>query len=338
MNKEQDTGTGESARECAFCGRDHTEVGKLVMGNGVYICNECIEVCSEILEKDQGDSSQDILRKSLDEIPKPAQIKAELDEYVIGQEEAKKKLSVAVYNHYKRIRCNAGKDDILLDKSNVLLIGPTGTGKSVLLKHILGLIKPDSGQILIDGQDISTLDGVALNEVRKKFGVCFQDAALFDSMNVAENIGFPFAMHTHLTKDEIALEVANLLKEVGLSGIESKMPSQLSGGMRKRVGLARALAMNPKILLFDEPTTGLDPVMTSAINTLIRDVQHKSQATSLVISHDIEGAFELADYMAMIFQGRIVFEGKPEEFKHTTDPLVRQFVEGKMEGPINPIQ
>ena len=219
-----------------------------------------------------------------------------------------------------------------------VIIGPTGTGKSVLLKHILGLIKPDSGQIIIDGQDISTLNGVALNEVRKKFGVCFQDAALFDSMNVGENIGFPFAMHTHLTKDEIALEVAKLLKEVGLSGIETKMPSQLSGGMRKRVGLARALAMNPKILLFDEPTTGLDPVMTSAINTLIRDVQHKSQATSLVISHDIEGAFELADYMAMIFQGRIVFEGKPEEFKHTTDPLVRQFVEGKMEGPINPIQ
>ena len=219
-----------------------------------------------------------------------------------------------------------------------VIIGPTGTGKSVLLKHILGLIKPDSGQILIDGQDISTLDGAALNEVRKKFGVCFQDAALFDSMNVAENIGFPFAMHTHLTKDEIALEVANLLKEVGLSGIETKMPSQLSGGMRKRVGLARALAMNPKILLFDEPTTGLDPVMTSAINALIRDVQRKSKATSLVISHDIEGAFELADYMAMIFQGRIVFDGEPEAFKHTTNPLVRQFVEGKMEGPINPIQ
>ncbi|HOO37077.1 MAG TPA: ABC transporter ATP-binding protein [Deltaproteobacteria bacterium] len=219
-----------------------------------------------------------------------------------------------------------------------VIIGPTGTGKSVLLKHILGLIKPDSGQILIDGQDISTLDGAALNEVRRKFGVCFQDAALFDSMNVAENIGFPFAMHTHLTKDEIAHEVANLLKEVGLSGIESKMPSQLSGGMRKRVGLARALAMNPKILLFDEPTTGLDPVMTSAINALIRDVQRKSQATSLVISHDIEGAFELADYMAMIFQGRIVFDGDPEAFKNTTDPLVRQFVEGKMEGPINPIQ
>lgn len=226
-----------------------------------------------------------------------------------------------------------------LPRSKVtVIIGPTGTGKSVLLKHILGLIKPDSGQILIDKRDISTLDEVQLNEVRKDFGVCFQDAALFDSMNVAENVGFPFAMHTHLSKHEIAHEVAGLLKEVGLSGIETKMPSQLSGGMRKRVGLARALAMNPKILLFDEPTTGLDPVMTSAINTLIRDVQHRSLATSLVISHDIYGAFALADYMAMIFQGRIVFDGAPEEFKHTTDPLVRQFIEGKLEGPINPIQ
>ena len=219
-----------------------------------------------------------------------------------------------------------------------VIIGPTGTGKSVLLKHIVGLIKPDSGQILIDGQDISALDELQLKEVRKDFGVCFQDAALFDSMNVAENIGFPFAMHTHLTKDEIALEVTKLLGEVGLSGIETKMPSQLSGGMRKRVGLARALALNPKILLFDEPTTGLDPVMTSAINTLIRDVQHKSQATSLVISHDIHGAFEVADYMAMIFQGRIVFDGIPEKFRNTTDPLVRQFIEGRLEGPINPIQ
>jgi phospholipid/cholesterol/gamma-HCH transport system ATP-binding protein len=219
-----------------------------------------------------------------------------------------------------------------------VIIGPTGTGKSVLLKHILGLIKPDSGQILIDNKDISEMDEVQINEVRKDFGVCFQDAALFDSMNVEDNVGFPFSMHTDLTKEEIGREVAALLKEVGLSGIQSKMPSQLSGGMRKRVGLARALAMGPKILLFDEPTTGLDPVMTCSINTLIREIQQKSQATSLVISHDIQGAFELADYMAMIYQGKIVFEGEPEKFEQTDDPLVRQFVQGRMEGPINPIQ
>ncbi|MGC9324617.1 MAG: ABC transporter ATP-binding protein [Desulfomonilia bacterium] len=218
------------------------------------------------------------------------------------------------------------------------IIGPTGTGKSVLLKHILGLIKPDSGQILYDGRDIITMDDGELNEVRKNFGVCFQDAALFDSMSVGDNVGFPFTMHTDLSKDQIAREVAGLLREVGLGGIEAKMPSQLSGGMRKRVGLARALAMNPKVLLFDEPTTGLDPVMTSAINELIRQVQEKAGATCLVITHDIHGAFELADHMAMIFDGRIVFEGTPEEFRDTEDPLVRQFVEGKLEGPINPIQ
>ncbi len=229
--------------------------------------------------------------------------------------------------------------DLSLPKGKItVIIGPTGTGKSVLLKHILGLIKPDSGQILIDGRDISTMDEVQLNEARKDFGVCFQDAALFDSMNVGENVGFPFAMHTGLSREEIGREVSRLLKEVGLSGIEKKLPSQLSGGMRKRVGLARALAMNPKILLFDEPTTGLDPVMTCAINTLIRQVQLKSQATSLVISHDIHGAFEVADYMAMIYEGRIVFHGEPEMFQQTTDPLVRQFVEGKLEGPINPIK
>ncbi|MDT8273419.1 MAG: ATP-binding cassette domain-containing protein, partial [Desulfomonilia bacterium] len=173
---------------------------------------------------------------------------------------------------------------------------------------------------------------------RKHIGVCFQDAALFDSMSVGENIGFPFAMHTKLSREQISHEVAELLREVGLSGIEAKMPSQLSGGMRKRVGLARALAMNPRVLLFDEPTTGLDPVMTSAINDLIRKVQAKSRATCLVISHDIQGAFALADHMAMIFDGRIVFEGAPEEFQQTQDPLVRQFLEGRLEGPINPIQ
>jgi len=227
---------------------------------------------------------------------------------------------------------------ISLPKGRItVIIGPTGTGKSVLLKHILGLIKPDHGEVLVDGNDINLLDEVSLNEVRKKFGVCFQDAALFDSMNVGDNVGFPFAMHTTMSKEAIGNEVASLLREVGLSGIEHKMPSQLSGGMRKRVGLARALAMNPQILLFDEPTTGLDPVMTSAINTLIRQVQKKSKATSLVISHDIQGAFDLADNMAMIFNGRIVFEGEPERFKTTADPLVRQFVEGRIDGPINPI-
>jgi len=219
-----------------------------------------------------------------------------------------------------------------------VIMGPTGTGKSVLLKLILGLLKPDSGQILFNGRDIVVMDEEELTEIRKKFGVCFQDSALFDSMNVGDNVGFPFAMHTNLDPAKIAVEVASLLKEVGLAGIEAKMPAQLSGGMRKRVGLARALAMNPQVLLFDEPTTGLDPVMTSAINALIKGVQVKSGATSLVISHDIHGAFELADNMAILYEGKVAFHGTPDEFHRTHDPLVRQFVEGLLEGPINPIR
>ncbi|HOJ13337.1 MAG TPA: ABC transporter ATP-binding protein [Deltaproteobacteria bacterium] len=227
--------------------------------------------------------------------------------------------------------------DIVAGKITIVM-GPTGTGKSVLLKHVLGLLKPDSGSILVEGRDIVAMDEAELTEVRKAYGVCFQDSALFDSMTVGENVGFPFTIHTKLSREEIMREVSTLLREVGLAGIEAKMPAQLSGGMRKRVGLARALALSPKVLLFDEPTTGLDPVMTTAINTLIRQVQQKTGATSLVISHDIKGAFSLADYMALLYNGKIAFYGTPEDFRNTDDELVRQFVEGKLTGPINPIQ
>ncbi|MCD6571242.1 MAG: ATP-binding cassette domain-containing protein [Deltaproteobacteria bacterium] len=219
-----------------------------------------------------------------------------------------------------------------------VVIGPSGTGKTILLKHILGLIKPDSGQILIDGRDISSMNEVELNQTRKSLGVCFQDAALFDSMTIGENVAFPLKIHTRLSNEKIAREVHLRLKEVGLSGINDKMPSQISGGMRKRVGIARAMALNPKVLLFDEPTTGLDPVMSSAINMLIRQTQARSKATCLVISHDIQGAFELADFMAMLYNGKIVFKGDPIFFKNTTDLLIKQFIEGGIEGPINPVQ
>ena len=227
---------------------------------------------------------------------------------------------------------------VLPEGKITVIIGPSGTGKSVLLKHILGLIKPDSGQIFIDGKDISRMHEHELNDIRKNFGVCFQDAALFDSMNVGENVGFPFRIHSKMTPVEIVQGVSKLLNEVGLQGIEEKMPSQISGGMRKRVGLARALAMRPKFLLFDEPTTGLDPVMSNAINALIGEVQKKTGATSLMISHDIDGAFKLADHLVMIYKGKIVLEGSPETFKKSNDPLVKQFIEGRIDGPINPIQ
>ncbi len=241
----------------------------------------------------------------------------------------------------KTFRSQRVIDDLdlsVVDGKITIVMGPTGTGKSVLLKHVLGLLRPDSGQILVEGQDIVAMGEAELTGVRKKYGVCFQDSALFDSMSVGENVGFPFTIHTDLTREQIAAEVSSLLREVGLAGIEAKMPAQLSGGMRKRVGLARALALSPKVLLFDEPTTGLDPVMTSAINTLIKQVQTRTGATSLVISHDIKGAFTLADYMALLYDGKIAFYGTPEDFRTTPDPLVRQFVEGRLTGPINPIQ
>lgn len=231
-----------------------------------------------------------------------------------------------------------GIDLVVPEGKTTVIIGPSGTGKSVLIKHILGLIRPDGGEIIIDGKDVTRMNDIELNEIRKKFGVCFQDAALFDSMSVGGNVAFPFMVHRKISKKEIDEKVAELLKEVGLSGIQEKLPSQLSGGMRKRVGLARAIAMDPKILLFDEPTTGLDPVMSNAINILIRDVQKKTEATSLVISHDIHGALMMADYMAMLYKGKIVFTGSPEDFVDTKDPLIRQYMEGGIEGPINPIQ
>jgi phospholipid/cholesterol/gamma-HCH transport system ATP-binding protein len=231
-----------------------------------------------------------------------------------------------------------GIDLIIPEGKTTVIIGPSGTGKSVMIKHILGLIKPDGGEILINSKDVTKMDDIELNEIRKSFGVCFQDAALFDSMSVGENVGFPYKVHTKMTAEEIDANVAELLKEVGLSGIQAKLPSQLSGGMRKRVGLARALAMDPKILLFDEPTTGLDPVMSNAINILIKEVQKKTKATSLVISHDIHGALMMADYMAMLYKGKVAFTGVPEDFIDTKDPLIRQYMEGGIEGPINPIQ
>jgi phospholipid/cholesterol/gamma-HCH transport system ATP-binding protein len=202
-----------------------------------------------------------------------------------------------------------------------VIIGPSGTGKSVLMKHILGLIRPDSGSILIGGRDVAAMSELELGEVRKEFGVCFQDAALFDSMTVGQNVAFPYEIHTKLPREHIDQEVA----------------SQLSGGMKKRVGLARALAMNPKYLFFDEPTSGLDPVISRAIDMLICDVQRKTGATFLVISHDIRGALDMADYMAMLYQGRIVFEGVPEKFRSTDDPLITQYLNGSVEGPISPI-
>lgn len=218
-----------------------------------------------------------------------------------------------------------------------VIIGRSGGGKSVLLKHIIGLVKPDRGQVLVDETDIIGLSEKNLNEVRKKFGMLFQEAALFDSMSVGENVAFPLREQTKLKEEEIRRTVAERLKAVGLSGVEGKMPSELSGGMRKRVGLARAIALHPQIVLFDEPTTGLDPIMTEAVNQLIVDTQQSFNLTCVVISHDIQSIFRIGHKIAMLYEGRIIEYGTPEEIRASDNPVMKQFLSGSVDGPIKVI-
>jgi phospholipid/cholesterol/gamma-HCH transport system ATP-binding protein len=217
---------------------------------------------------------------------------------------------------------------------SIVVIGGSGSGKSVLLKHIIGLLKPDKGSVLINGLEVHTLDEKHLNETRKRFGMLFQAAALFDSLSVWENVGFGLRRHTHLSDAEIKEIAVRKLKMVGLVGVEDLMPSELSGGMRKRVGLARAIAMEPEILLYDEPTTGLDPIMADAINELIVEMRERLNVTSISITHDMKSAYKIADRIAMLYNGVIIGSGSSEEIKHTSDPIIRQFITGTATGPI----
>lgn len=211
-----------------------------------------------------------------------------------------------------------------------VIIGRSGEGKSVLLKHMIGLLHPDSGEVFVEGTNIFTLDRFALNDFRKRFGMLFQHAALFDSMNVFDNIAFPLVEHGNTTPGKIKKRVKDLVGLVGLSeSVLKKFPAELSGGMRKRVGLARAIALNPKILLYDEPTTGLDPIMTDAVDKLILNTQKELGITTVVISHDIQSVYAIADKIAMLHQGRILLEGAPEQFKKTDNTVVRGFLEGR---------
>ena len=227
-----------------------------------------------------------------------------------------------------------GVDLEIEEGKTTVIIGRSGGGKSVLLKHIIGLFKPDSGQVLVDGTDIAKLGDRELNDIRKKFGMLFQEAALFDSMTVGENVAFPLREHTRMKEREIRETVADRLRSVGLTGVEEKMPSELSGGMRKRVGLARAIAMRPQIVLFDEPTTGLDPVMTEAIKRLIIDTQKQFSLTCVVISHDIQSIFEIGHRIAMLYEGKIIEYGSPEELRASRNPVTVQFLSGSIDGPI----
>jgi phospholipid/cholesterol/gamma-HCH transport system ATP-binding protein len=217
----------------------------------------------------------------------------------------------------------------------VVIIGRSGCGKSVLLKHIIGVMKPDKGQITVDGEEIAKLSGAALNKVRLKIGMLFQGAALFDSLTVGENVGFLLRRHTKLSSDEIKKRVKEALRVVGLRDIENLTPSALSGGMRKRVGLARAICSdNLKIILYDEPTTGVDPIMGDAINSLINSLHDKLNVTSIAVTHDMNSAYKIADRIAMLYKGKIIAVESVDEIKNSKNPFIRQFVRGQSAGPI----
>ncbi|HQY21918.1 MAG TPA: ABC transporter ATP-binding protein [Ignavibacteria bacterium] len=212
------------------------------------------------------------------------------------------------------------------DGITLVIIGRSGCGKSVLLKHIIGLLKPDEGEVLIEGNDIAKMDQKELYEIRKRFGFLFQGAALFDSMDVEENIGLALKENTSMTKSEIADVVVEKLELVGLPGTQNMKPADLSGGMKKRVSLARSLATNPEYILYDEPTTGLDPVMSDQIDDLIQDLSKKLKVTSIVVTHDIFSVYDIADVVAMMHEGRIYFIGTPKELTTTDDKLIRDFL------------
>jgi len=215
-----------------------------------------------------------------------------------------------------------------------VIIGRSGCGKSVLLKHIVGIMKPDGGEIFIDKQEITHLRNKALDAVRMKISLVFQGSALFDSLNVAENVAFGLTEHTIISRQELLEKAEEALCLVGLSGIGGMMPSDLSGGMKKRVALARAICLKPEIILYDEPTTGLDPITADSINDLIKELHDKLHVTSIVVTHDMKSAYKVADSIAMLYRGKIIAEGTPQDIEHTTHPVVNQFINGLAQGPI----
>ena len=247
------------------------------------------------------------------------------------------KIKLRVVNLYKFFgekQVLKGCDLEVREGESMVVIGGSGSGKTVLIKCIIGLIQPDEGKIYVDELEITSLNERELSEVRKKFGMLFQGGALFDSMRIWENVGFALRQHTRRSDEEIRRISSEKLRLVGLRDIEELMPSELSGGMKKRASLARAIAMEPEILLYDEPTTGLDPILADAINDLIIQMREKLNVTSIAITHDMKSAYKIADRIAMLFQGKIIEVGTPEEIKNSSHPIVQQFIQGRSEGPI----
>ena len=220
---------------------------------------------------------------------------------------------------------------------SLVVIGGSGTGKSVLLKHVIGLLRPDSGTVEVDGVAVEKLGNREITEFRRKFGMAFQEGALFDSMTVWQNVAFPLQRLKKMSRGEIGDRVEECLTMVRLEGVGDKLPSQLSGGMRRRVGCARAVAHEPEIMIFDEPTTGLDPVTTALIDEVILDLNDRLKTTTVTITHDMESAFRIGDRISMLYKGKIIAVAPPEEFKRLEDPRVQQFIHGRAEGPLSEV-
>lgn len=218
--------------------------------------------------------------------------------------------------------------------STCVIIGRSGCGKSVLLKHIVGILKPDSGSVLVDGKEINKLRDKELNAMRMKIGMVFQGGALFDSLTVGENVGFGLIEHLHMDTKQLLERVEEALCMVDLCGIGNLMPSELSGGMKKRVALARAICIKPDLILYDEPTTGVDPITADSINELIKTLHDRLKITSVVVTHDMKSAYRVADRIAMMYQGKIIIEGTPSEIQNTDDAVAHQFINGLAKGPI----
>lgn len=218
-----------------------------------------------------------------------------------------------------------------------VVIGRSGCGKSVMLKHVTGLLKPDEGSVFFEDEDITRFNRKKLFEMRMHFGMLFQNSALFDSMTVGENVALPLRKHSDMEEEEIRGVVCEKLRLVGLTGVADQFPAEMSGGMKKRIGLARAVVMNPQVILYDEPTTGLDPIMADVINELIMGLERELEVTSIVVTHDIKSAYRVGDHIAMLHGGKIIYSGSPEEIQATDNPVVRQFIEGRAEGPIKAI-
>jgi phospholipid/cholesterol/gamma-HCH transport system ATP-binding protein len=236
-----------------------------------------------------------------------------------------------VHKSFDSKQVHTGVNLSIRSGENITVLGGSGSGKSVLLKEIIGLIKPDEGEVVIENENIIPMDESELVHVRKKMGMLFQGAALFDSLTVAENIAYPLREGNSHSEEEINEIISTNLELVGLPGIEDKLPSDLSGGMKKRVGLARAMAMNPKILLYDEPTTGLDPPNISRINHLIRNMQRQFGITGVIITHDVKSALEISDRIAFLYNGRIIFEGTVNEAQNTDIEVLNDFILGRLE-------